>query len=139
MGFRKISRDLKVAAMRMHDQGILPVAAIIDCLQISERTFYRVRELWVTTGDVVCRTHGIHGRPRTLHFDNIDYLRRIIGVAQFPVTPWPRYINVTVTDSSQILRQCNFTLAALFCSLLFVYYTYPFHSKQLYVIRNLIF
>ena len=78
MGFRKISRDLKLAAMRIHDQGILPVGAIIDCLQISRRTFYRILNLWVTTGDVVCHTNGVRGRPRILHHDDIDYLRRII-------------------------------------------------------------
>ena len=78
MGFRKISRDLKLAAMRIHDQGILPVAAIIDCLQISRRTFCRILDLWVTTGDVVRHTNGVRGRPRILHFDDIDYLRRII-------------------------------------------------------------
>jgi transposase len=72
MGFRKISRDLKLAAMRMYDQEILPVGAIINCLQISRRTFYRILDLWITTGDVV------RGRPRILHFDDIDYLRRII-------------------------------------------------------------
>ena len=78
MGFRKISRDLKLAAMRIHDHGILPVGTIIDCLQISRRTFYRILDLWVTTGDVVRHTNGIRGRPRILHFDDIDYLRRII-------------------------------------------------------------
>jgi transposase len=78
MGFCKISQDLKLAAMRMHNQDILPVFAIIDCLQISQRTFYRILDLWVTTGDVVHHTNGVHGRPRILHFDDIDYLRRII-------------------------------------------------------------
>ena len=78
MGFCKISRDLKLAAMRMHDQGILPVHTIIDCLQISRRTFYNVLELWITTGDVVRHTDGVRGRPRILHYDDIDYLRCII-------------------------------------------------------------
>jgi transposase len=78
MGFRKISRDLKLAAMRMHDRGILPVDAIIDCLQISRRTFYRILNLWVTQGDVVRCAFGVRGRPRILGFDDIDYLRRII-------------------------------------------------------------
>ena len=78
MPFRKISRDLKLAAMRMHELGILTVAQIIDCLQISHRTFYRVLELWDTTGDVVRHTNGVRGRPRCLHFDDIDYLNRII-------------------------------------------------------------
>lgn len=78
MPFRKISRDLKLAAMRMHDQGILSVPDIIDCLQIGRRTFYRILDLWRTTGDVVRHTNGVRGRPRLLHFDDIDYLRRII-------------------------------------------------------------
>ena len=78
MPYRKISRDLKLAAMRMHDQEILSVADIIDCLNISRRTFYRILDLWRTTGDVVRYTNGVRGRPRLLHFDDIDYLRRII-------------------------------------------------------------
>ena len=78
MGFRKISADLKRAAMRLYDQEILGVNAIVQCLQISRRTFYRVRQLWLTTGDVVRHTNGIHGRPRILHRDDMDYLRRII-------------------------------------------------------------
>jgi len=78
MPYRKISRDLKLAAMRMHEHGILSVAQITDCLQISRRTFYRVLELWHTTGDVIRHTNGVRGRPRILHFDDIDYLNRII-------------------------------------------------------------
>ena len=77
--FCKISCDLKLAAMRIHDQGILSVGAIIiDCLQISQRTFYRILNLWVTTGDVVRHTNGIRGRPQILHHDDIDCLRHII-------------------------------------------------------------
>ena len=65
--------------MRIHDQGILSVGAIIiDCLQISQRTFYRILNLWVTTGDVVRHTNGIRGRPQILHHDDIDCLRHII-------------------------------------------------------------
>jgi len=79
MPFRKISRDLKLAAIRLYEQGLLPLADIIDCLQISRRTFYRVLELWHSTGDVVHQTSGVHGRPQLLHFDNIDYLKRIVN------------------------------------------------------------
>jgi len=63
MVYRKISSDLKRAAMRMHDQHILSVGEILDCLQISRRTFYRVLGLWRTTGDVVHHTFGVCGRP----------------------------------------------------------------------------
>ena len=55
----------------MHEAGILSVAQIIDCLQISRRTFYRVLGLWINT-------NGVRGRPRLLHFDDINYLIRII-------------------------------------------------------------
>jgi hypothetical protein len=75
----KYSRDLKLAAIRLYEQGLLPFADIIDCLQISRRTFHCVLELWHSTGDVVRHTSGVHGRPRLLHFDDIDYLKRIIN------------------------------------------------------------
>jgi transposase len=78
MPFRKISRDLKLAAVRMHEQNILSVASIIECLQISRRTFYRVLDLWNTTGDVVQHTNGARGRLRILKFEDIVYLKRII-------------------------------------------------------------
>jgi transposase len=78
MPFRKISRDLKLAAVRMHEQNILSVASIIDCLQISRSTFYRVLDLWNTTGNVVRHTNGVRGRPRIFNFEDIVYLKRII-------------------------------------------------------------
>ena len=78
MPFRKVSRDLKLAAIRMHELGILTVAQIIDCLQISRRTFYWVLQLWNSTGDVVQHTNSVRGHPRLLHFDDIDYLKCII-------------------------------------------------------------
>jgi hypothetical protein len=66
MPFRKLSRDLKLAAIYMHELGILTVAQIIDCLQISHRMFYRVQEFWNTTGDVIQHTNGVCGRPSTV-------------------------------------------------------------------------
>jgi transposase len=79
MPYRKISRDVKLAAIRLHRRAHLPLADILDCLQISESTFYRILQLWKTTGDVVRPTFGIRGRPRIMHFDDIDYLKRLIG------------------------------------------------------------
>jgi len=79
MPYRKISRDLKLAAVRLYEQGLLPLSDILDCLQISRRTFYRVLELWHTTGDVVRHTNGVRGRPRLLHFNDVDYLKRIVN------------------------------------------------------------
>lgn len=78
MPFRKISRDLKLAVIRMYERNIFSTAEIADLLQISKRTFFRILDLWNTTGDVVRHTTGVRGRPRLLHFDDIDYLKRII-------------------------------------------------------------
>lgn len=78
MPFRKISRDLKLAAIRLYEQDLLPLVDILDCLRLSKRTFYRILDLWVRTGDVIPRTFGIRGRPRILCFDDIDYLKRLI-------------------------------------------------------------
>ena len=48
MPFRKISRDLKLAAVRLYECDLLPLVDILDCLWMSESTFYRVLELWNT-------------------------------------------------------------------------------------------
>jgi len=78
MPFRKISRDLKLAAVRIYEHNLLPLHHILDCLQISESTFYCVLKLWNETGDVVRHNFGIRGQPCVLHFDDIDYLKRLI-------------------------------------------------------------
>ena len=78
MPFRKISRDLKLAAVHLHEQGLLPLADILDCLNISRRTFYHVLGLWHATGDVVHHTNGVCGQPQLLHFDDVNYLKRLI-------------------------------------------------------------
>ena len=78
MPFRKISRDLKLAAVRLYQGNHLPLDDILDCLKISESTFYRVLSLWNTTGDVVQHTFAICGCPRILHFDDVDYLKRLV-------------------------------------------------------------
>ncbi|KAF8467535.1 hypothetical protein DFH94DRAFT_612065, partial [Russula ochroleuca] len=79
MPYRKISRDVKLAAIRLHERALLPLSDIIDCLKITCATFYRILHLWRTTGDVIKRTFGILGRPRFLHLDDIDYLKRLIS------------------------------------------------------------
>jgi transposase len=78
MLFRKLSRDLKMAAIRLYEGDVLPLADILNCLGFSERTFYRMLDLWRNTGDVVRHTYGIRGRPRVLHFDDIYYLKQLI-------------------------------------------------------------
>lgn len=79
MPYRKISRDVKLAAIRLHERALLPLEDILDCLRISRRTFYRILLLWRTTGDVVRHNYGVRGRPRHLHFDDIEYLKQLIS------------------------------------------------------------
>jgi transposase len=78
MPFHKISRDLKLAAVRLYQGNHLPLDDILDCLKMSESTFYHVLSLWNTTGDVVRHTFGICGCPQVLHFDDVDYLKQLI-------------------------------------------------------------
>ncbi|KAG6373031.1 hypothetical protein JVT61DRAFT_7087 [Boletus reticuloceps] len=59
--YRKIGRDIKIA-INLYERGRLSLANILNCLEISERTFWCIRKLWTETGDVVCHNHGIPGR-----------------------------------------------------------------------------
>jgi len=77
--YRKVSRDLKLCAIKMYELNILPLHLILECVGFSESTFYRILDLWVTTGDVVVHNFGtLPGRPRLLHFDNVNYLLRLV-------------------------------------------------------------
>ena len=53
MLFRKISRDVKLAAINLHEQNVLSLEQILDCVGFSESTFWRMLKLWQETGDVV--------------------------------------------------------------------------------------
>ena len=52
MPFRKISQDIKIAAMRLYDDNILPKGTILDYLCFSSWTFDHVHALWVAAGEV---------------------------------------------------------------------------------------
>ncbi|KAF8813465.1 hypothetical protein BYT27DRAFT_7084722 [Phlegmacium glaucopus] len=78
MPFRKIPSEIKIAAICLFEDNILPLPAILDYLNFSRRTFYCVLDLWHTTGDVVQHTNGVKGRCHILHYLDINYLRRLI-------------------------------------------------------------
>lgn len=78
--FRKISRDVKIAALNLHENGILSLPDILASVGFSESTFFRVLRLWRETGDVISHRHGNKaGRCRLLHFDDIQYLLRLVN------------------------------------------------------------
>jgi hypothetical protein len=64
--------------MRLYEDNILPKLVILEYLGLSSWTFDRVLALWNATGDVVRQTNGVLGRPRLLHYKDIDYLKRLI-------------------------------------------------------------
>jgi transposase len=79
MGNRKISPDLKFAAMKMYEKGLMDLDDILDCVGFKERTFYRVLRLYRDTGEVVRPNSNLRGRPRKLDFDDSNYLVTLVN------------------------------------------------------------
>ncbi|KIJ95280.1 hypothetical protein K443DRAFT_77178, partial [Laccaria amethystina LaAM-08-1] len=77
MGYRKISADLKLAAIKLYEQHLLDLD-ILDCVGFSERTFWHIQKLYNETGHVEPPTSTSHGQPRKLHFDDITYLLALV-------------------------------------------------------------
>ena len=46
MGFHHISRDVKLAAIRLYQLDLLSLEDILQSVGFSERTFYRILALW---------------------------------------------------------------------------------------------
>jgi transposase len=78
MPYRKISRDLKLAAINLYERELIPLHDILDCVRFSRRTFFRILAQWRLTGDVAKHTYGLRGRPRLLVFDDLQYLLRLV-------------------------------------------------------------
>jgi transposase len=78
MPFRKISRDVKLTAVKLHEQNVLSLEQILDCVGFSEHTFWYMIKLWHETGDVVQHSYGTPGHPQTLNFDDVNYLLQLV-------------------------------------------------------------
>ncbi|KAG0701965.1 hypothetical protein DFH29DRAFT_923943 [Suillus ampliporus] len=80
MGFRKINRDVKLAAIQLHERNLLSLRDILDSCGFSESTWFRIFKLWHETGDVVNRqpSTGMRGRLRALDREDIDCLLRLV-------------------------------------------------------------
>jgi hypothetical protein len=51
--YRMISRDVKLAAIHLHEHQLLSLENILACVGFSESMFWRILRLWRETGDVV--------------------------------------------------------------------------------------
>jgi transposase len=78
MGNHQISRDVKIAAIKLYEQDLLSLDNILDCCGFSERTFYRILKLWRETGDVVHPSRIWRGRIRKLDYNDVQYLLFLI-------------------------------------------------------------
>jgi len=78
MGNRRISPDLKFAAIRLYEQGILQLDEILECVGFSQVTFYRLMKLYETTGNVVKPRSEYVGRPRSLNLEDLQYLLQLV-------------------------------------------------------------
>jgi transposase len=76
--YRKIDRGTKIAAIRLYERDLLPLYDILDCLEFSKRTWYRIYKLWTETGDVINHATGIRGRIRTLDYNDVQYLLLLV-------------------------------------------------------------
>ena len=103
MPYRKILKDIKIAAMHLYEDDILSKPAILDYLRISSWTFDCVLALWNATGEVVKETNGVHGRPCIPHFSDVEYLKHLI-----------RHHPDWFLDELQYLLQTNCFIAAHF-------------------------
>ena len=67
MVFRLISPDVKLAAVRIYENGLMDLDDILDCLDMSESTFFRALRLHRATGNVEHPKSTMRGRPRRLN------------------------------------------------------------------------
>ena len=75
-----LSRDVKLAAVRLWEGGLLTIPDILNCCNISRATFYRIINLWKETGDVVSNRNTAHSqsRSRLLDATDVQYLNQLI-------------------------------------------------------------
>src|SRR5260221_13471135 len=79
---RRIPQEIKEAGIQFYEANMLPLAAILDYLQLSCATFFRTYAIWQATGDVVRSMNGQRGQPRILHFSDVDYLKTSFNTNQ---------------------------------------------------------
>ncbi|KAJ8580460.1 hypothetical protein M405DRAFT_753231, partial [Rhizopogon salebrosus TDB-379] len=79
--YRKINRDVKLAAIHLHEHQLLSLENILACVRFSESMFWRILKLWRETGDVVSISNRIRGRPHILQCNDrngVLYLIRLV-------------------------------------------------------------
>ena len=79
MVFRFISPNVKCAAIRIYKNGLMDLPDILDCLDMSESTFFCALRLYWETGNIERPRSTTCSRPRKVHFDNLTYMIALIN------------------------------------------------------------
>ncbi|KIK93754.1 hypothetical protein PAXRUDRAFT_144355 [Paxillus rubicundulus Ve08.2h10] len=75
---RRISQNVKLAAIRLYERGLLQLWDILECCNFSEHTFYHILKLWHDTGDVITHNQSFRGWPCLLDRDDLDYILSLV-------------------------------------------------------------
>ncbi|KAF8159926.1 hypothetical protein B0H34DRAFT_782497 [Crassisporium funariophilum] len=102
MPFCIISRDVKIAAIRLYEQELLDPEDIWDCCGFARRTWHWVLKLWRETGDVVPHRNGKHGWPRILDHNPDYFLDELLSLLKTN-----HFISVHYTTIYQELERLN--------------------------------
>ena len=79
MVFHFISPDIKCTAMGIYENGLMDLPNIVDCLDMSESTFFHALRLYRETGNVEHPRSTTCCRPWKLHFDDLTYMIALIN------------------------------------------------------------
>jgi transposase len=75
--YHKVSRDVKLAAVRLWEGNLIALSDILNCCNFSRATFYRTFKLWQQTGDVVSNKNP-STRSCLLDASDVQYLIQLI-------------------------------------------------------------
>ena len=78
MPYHFIPRAVKISALKLYEHELLPLDTILDVMEMSHSTFFRVWKLWRDTGDVISHKASLRGHLRALNYDDIQYLLLLI-------------------------------------------------------------
>ena len=78
MGNRRISPNIKLAAIRLYERRLLPLRQILECVGFSRRTFFRILSLFNETGEVAKPRSLALSRPRVFNHEDLNYLLQLV-------------------------------------------------------------
>ena len=100
MVYRAIHRNVKIAAIQLSEQQLLPLNDILLCCGFSQSTFFRILKIWWETGNVIIE-RVIYGSYQSISSSN----RHPLPFATYPSKPrlLPRWASPNVEDQSLYL------------------------------------